>query len=161
MIYVSPVQKVRDRTGFWFVLVSDTSLDELHSFAQIIEAKPVQFVASKRLPRYELPLSYRAACLGAGADVLGSSHIREQCINAFEQFPVPIRLEVIASVQKSLKENAALFQSLAEYDETVHLRDQQPQAVQNTPLTLIASEKPAQQATAPKNKGGRPRKIKP
>lgn len=137
MIYISPLQTVKGRSGFWFILVSDESLAELHSFAEIIEAKPEQFVASQRLPRYELQLSYRAACLGAGADELGARAIRERCINAFE---LPL-----VDAQPPPKPPQTAPKSKPKRD---------------TPNTPSASPEPAQQASAPpKRKPGRPKKV--
>jgi hypothetical protein len=137
-IYVSPLQTVKGRSGFWCVLVSDESLDELHSFARLIDLLPEQYKHSPTLPRYEIGVTERIRARGAGADPATVQFV--QGLRGKLEIPLELTAEPIAKPRKPKKS---------------------AKPSPDTPEAPTVAPEPAQTATAaPKKRPGRPKAAK-
>ena len=78
------VDKLRSYpSGYWCHMVSDSSLEELHVFAQRLGLRREQFQEHGRLPHYDLRPVAREKALSLGAEAVGSKELFRRGREAF------------------------------------------------------------------------------
>ena len=70
-------------SGYWCHMVSDSSLEELHVFAQRLGLRREQFQEHGRLPHYDLRPEVREKALSLGAKTVSSKELFKRGREAF------------------------------------------------------------------------------
>lgn len=81
MILVDKSRKCH--SGYWCHMVSDSSLRELHDFAQRLGLRLEQFQEHGRLPHYDLRPEVREKALCLGAEAVSSKELFRRGREAF------------------------------------------------------------------------------
>ncbi len=70
-------------SGYWCHMVSDSSSEELHRFAQRLGLRREQFQEHGRLPHYDLRPKLREKALSLGAEAVSSKELFKRGREAF------------------------------------------------------------------------------